>query len=78
MWATTLKPLIVNVGSDVRNLSGYKPLVIPQGSRIWTEECSSLSSNVWVSYGYERGKIECGHVQRLVDRGDIELEKGGR
>lgn len=78
MWARTLKPFTVNVGSDVRNPFGYKPLVIPQGARIWAEECSSLSSNVWVSYGYERGKIECGHVQRLIDRGDIEPEKGGK
>lgn len=74
MNATTLKPLIINVGSDVRNPSGYTAYVIPAGKSVHIEENGSrLSSNVWVRYGVHRGKVECGEVSRLIEEGFIRL-----
>ena len=72
MKATTLQPLTVNIGSDIHNPSGYEPLVIPAGETITAEESTRLSSNVWIYWKVWRGKIECGHVERLVERGQIQ------
>lgn len=73
MRATTLQPLTVNVGSDIHNPSGYAPLVIPAGEAVYVEQNgASLSSNVWIRWGVHRGKIECGEVSYLVERGQIE------
>lgn len=72
MKAITLQPVTVNVGSDVRNPSGYEPLVIPAGECIRVEEPVSLTSNVWIRWKVFCGKIECGHASRLIDRGLIQ------
>lgn len=72
MKAITLQPLTINVGSDIRNPSGYQEKVIPEGEHIRVEESTSWSSsNVWIRWGVYRGKIECGHACRLVERGWI-------
>lgn len=72
MKAVTLRPLTVNVGSSLHNPSGYQALIIPAGEVVRVEESTSLSSNVWISWKVWRGKIECGHAQRLIERGDIQ------
>jgi len=71
MKAITLKPLTVNVGSDIHNPSGYKALIIPVGETVRVEESTGLSSNVWIRWKVWCGKIECGYADRLVVRGDI-------
>ena len=72
MKAITLQPLTVNVGSHIHNPSGYEPLVIPAGETVRVEESITLSSNVWIYWKVWRGKIECGHAERLIERGDIQ------
>ena len=72
MKAVTLQPLTVNVGSDIHNPSGYQALIIPAGEAIRVEESVTLSSNVWIYWRVWRGKIECGHAEKLIARGDIQ------
>lgn len=71
MKAITLQPLTVNVGSDIHNPSGYAPLVIPAGEPIRVEESTGLSPNVWIRWGVQCGKIECGYAEHLIKRGLI-------
>lgn len=72
MKATTLHSLTVNIGSDIHNPSGYEPLIIPAGETITVEESTRLSSNVWIYWKFWRGKVECGYVERLIERGLIQ------
>jgi len=73
MKAVTPKPLKIQVGSDIHNPTGGRIVSIPTGETISLEASRGLSSNVWITWQGQRGKIECGEARNLTRDGSIKL-----
>jgi hypothetical protein len=73
MKARILKPLSMQVGSDIHNPSGGRLIQLPVGGVVSIEDSRSMSCNVWVTWQGERGKIECGEIRNLTANGRVEL-----
>ena len=70
---TVLKPFRLGYGSDVRSPTPKRYKTMKPGDEILYQS-TAPNGNVWFSDpDGERGKIECGQLSNLVDRGDIIL-----
>jgi hypothetical protein len=73
MKARILKPILIQIGSDIHNPTWGHIVSIPTGEVVGIEDSRGMSCNVWITWQGQRGKIECGEIRNLTRDGRIEL-----
>jgi hypothetical protein len=73
MIARILKPLLIQVGSDIHNPTGGRLVELPVGEVVSIQDSAGISCNVWITWQGQRGKIECGEVRNLTANERVEL-----
>jgi len=73
MKARILKPISIQVGSDIHNPSGGRFVPLPVGEVVDMEDSRGMSCNVWVTFQGQRGKIDCGEIRNITRDGRVEL-----
>ena len=73
MRARILKPLSIQVGSDIHNPTGGRLVELPVGEVVTMQDSVGTSCNVWLTWQGQRGKIECGEIRNLTRDGRVEL-----
>jgi hypothetical protein len=73
MKARILKPLSMQVGSDIYNPSGGYFVALPVGEVVSIEDSRGMSCNVWVTWQGQRGKMDCGEIRNLTRDARVEL-----